>query len=214
MNLNLNSVLGILLCMLLMPPTYALAVIYCQMGKPFRSRIEIAVLALSEVTLLRIWFVFGKCKLSNFMFLMLVIMLYGMTILCMTDYWQKLVPNRILLWLLLIWVLAMGNYAIRDMNGMIRHMFGVILGVIFCMISFGFCYLLSRGSMGAGDVKLSVIMGLYLTGEYVVGAVFYGCILSACFSIAMLACRKVTRKDSIPFVPFLYLGVIIRYFVG
>ena len=70
------------------------------------------------------------------------------------------------------------------------------------------------GALGAGDVKLAVIMGMYLTGDYVVGAVFYGCILSAVFSILMLARGKMTRKDSIPFVPFRYVGVVIRYFIG
>ena len=68
--------------------------------------------------------------------------------------------------------------------------------------------------MGAGDVKLALVMGLYLTGEYVVGAVFYGCIASAAYSLVQLARKKLSRKDTIPFVPFLYLGLIIRYLVG
>ena len=100
----------------------------------------------------------------------LIIMLYGMTILCMTDYWEKVVPNRILLLWMMIWILVMGSYGVRDLNAMMRHMFGVILGLVFCMLSFGFCYLISKGNMGAGDVKLAVIMGMYLTGDYVVGA--------------------------------------------
>ena len=89
----------------------------------------------------------------------------------------------------------------------------IVLGLLFCMISFGLGYLLSRGSMGAGDVKLSFVMGLYLTGEYVVGAVFYGCVAGAVFAVVQLLRRKLSRKDTIPFVPFLYLGLIIRYLI-
>ncbi len=179
-----------------------------------RSMPEIIVLVVSEAAVLRIWYSYTSGKLSGLMLLMLIIMLYGMTILCMTDYWEKVVPNRILLLWMMIWILVMGSYGVRDLNAMMRHMFGVILGLVFCMLSFGFCYLISKGNMGAGDVKLAVIMGMYLTGDYVVGAVFYGCILSAVFSILMLARGKMTRKDSIPFVPFLYVGVVIRYFIG
>ncbi len=179
-----------------------------------RSMPEIIVLVVSEAAVLRIWYSYTSGKLSGLMLLMLIIMLYGMTILCMTDYWEKVVPNRILLLWMMIWILVMGSYGVRDLNAMMRHMFGVILGLVFCMLSFGFCYLISKGNMGAGDVKLAVIMGMYLTGDYVVGAVFYGCILSAVFSILMLARGKMTRKDSIPFVPFLYIGVVIRYFIG
>ena len=179
-----------------------------------RSMPEIIVLVVSEAAVLRIWYSYTSGKLSGLMLLMLIIMLYGMTILCMTDYWEKVVPNRILLLWMMIWILVMGSYGVRDLNAMMRHMFGVILGLVFCMLSFGFCYLISKGNMGARDVKLAVIMGMYLTGDYVVGAVFYGCILSAVFSILMLARGKMTRKDSIPFVPFLYIGVVIRYFIG
>lgn len=175
---------------------------------------EFCVLAASGAAIVRIWYSCRKGQVSLFELLMLVIMLYGMTILCMTDYWEKVVPNRILLLWLLVWIIAIGAYGVRDINGMARHMFGVVLGVVFCMMSFGFCYLISKGSMGAGDVKLAILMGMYLTGEYVVGAVFYGCILSAVFSILMLAKRKITKKDYIPFVPFLYMGVVIRYLMG
>ena len=172
------------------------------------------MLALSETAILRIWLSICKNSGAVFLFAMLVLMLYGMSILCMIDYWEKVVPNRLLLIWLMLWILCIGLYGAYDMNAMLRHMFGVILGFLFCMFSFGFCYLISRGSMGAGDVKLSVIMGIYMTSEYVVGAVLYGCILSAAFSCLMLVSKRMTRKTCIPFVPFLYLGVIIRYLMG
>ena len=90
----------------------------------------------------------------------------------------------------------------------------MIIGFIFCVVSFGLSYILSRGSLGSGDVKLAVLLGIFLTGEYVVGTIFYGCIMSALFSIVQLYRKKLTRKDAIPFVPFLYIGLIITYLVG
>ena len=186
--------------------------------KPFHSLPEFLMLAASETAICRIGFGMYEREFQMyeqlFVLLMLVLMLYGMSIFCMIDYWERIVPNRILLLWLMLWIICMGAYGMYDMNAMLNHMFGVVLGLIFCMLSFGFCYLISKGSMGAGDVKLSIIMGIYMTGEYVVGAVLYGCILSAIFSLFMLATKKMTRKTHIPFVPFLYLGVIVRYLMG
>ena len=104
-----------------------------------RSMPEIIVLVVSEAAVLRIWYSYTSGKLSGLMLLMLIIMLYGMTILCMTDYWEKVVPNRILLLWMMIWILVMGSYGVRDLNAMMRHMFGVILGLVFCMLSFEAC---------------------------------------------------------------------------
>ncbi len=207
--------MGILLTasVLFLPVIYAAVIHFGGYRKPFHSLQEFAMLIASELSILRIWVSIAK-EGSVFLFLMLVLMLYGMSVFCMIDYWERIVPNRILLLWLMFWIVCMGAYGMYDMNAMLSHMFGVVLGLIFCMLSFGFCYIISKGSMGAGDVKLSIVMGIYLTGDYVVGAVLYGCILSAIFSLFMLATKRMTRKTHIPFVPFLYLGVIVRYLMG
>ena len=116
--------------------------------------------------------------------------------------------------LVLVFVLLTGMTAIRDMEAFLRLLPSIFFGEIFCAVSFGLAYLLSRGSMGAGDVKLALVMGLYLTGEYVSGAVLYGCLAAALFSLVQLARKKLGRRDKIPFVPFLYIGLIIRYIAG
>ena len=75
-----------------------------QTRKILRTLPEWVVIAASEIVLIRIWYVLGKSTFSNVTFLMLFVMLVAMTILCMTDYWEKVVPNRILLILLFCFV--------------------------------------------------------------------------------------------------------------
>lgn len=184
-----------------------------RIGKSF---LEIVVLAAAEAAFFRIWWQTFKASdgMSVIAFLLLYTMLVGMTFFCVTDYWEKIVPNRALLVLLLLWIILVGMYGVRNPDKIMPVIAGAVLGLVFCVISFGFCYLLSRGSMGAGDVKLSLVMGLYLTGEYVVGTVLYGCMICAAYSIVMLLRKKLSRKDTIPFVPFLYIGMILRYLIG
>lgn len=182
--------------------------------KPLCSVPEAAVMLAAEAALVSVWFSLGKCGAENMTFELLYIMLTAMTFFCVTDFRERVVPNRILVLLLCLFVIILGLHGIKDMDAVIRILPSVVLGLVFCAISFGIGYLLSHGSMGAGDVKLVLVMGLYLTGEYVVGAVFYGCIISAAYSVIQLARKKLSRKDAIPFVPFLFAGVIIRYLIG
>ncbi|MCD7751924.1 MAG: A24 family peptidase [Lachnospiraceae bacterium] len=182
--------------------------------KILRTAPEYLVMLLSESALIRLWWARGQSDFTDTTFLSLVIVLITMSVLCMTDYWETVVPNRILLGMLAAFVIVLGSGAARSLDGVVALLPGIVLGFLFTAIAFGASFLVSRGNIGAGDVKLSLVLGLMMTGEYVVGAIVYGCIASAVFSIVMLLFKKVNRKDQIPFVPFLYLGVIIRCWIG
>lgn len=182
--------------------------------KPLASKLEKIIMVISEIALFRIWIAMGRCTLDNMMFELVFFMLAGITVLCMTDYWERIVPNKVLLIWLMIFILIVGFHALFDMDAVLDNFPMIILGLAFCLIVFGLAYVISHGSLGAGDVKLSFLMGVFLSSEYVVGAVLYGCILSMIFSIVQIVRKKLTRKDTLPFVPFLYIGLIIRYLIG
>ena len=50
------------------------------------------------------------------------------------------------------------------------------------------------------------------TMSAVLPAILYGSILAALFSLILMAAKKLGRKDTIPLVPFLYLGILIVLF--
>lgn len=217
------SYLSIVLGMLMLPAMYAGLILWYrpyftqeknQKRKPLQSFHEKTALLFSELALLRIWYATGRNGFNDFYFLLLYLMLAAMMAFCMIDSWEQIVPNKLLLIFLFVFMIAVGVQGLRDLDGLIAVLPSIVFGVVFCTISFGAGYLLSRRTMGAGDVKLSLLMGLYLTGEYVVGAVVYGCLTAALYSGIQLLRKKLARKDMIPFVPFLYIGLIIRYFIG
>ena len=175
-------------------------------GKPAVSLPEIFVLLSGEAAVAAAWLAKGDPP----WFPMAVLMTAFMNVFCKKDYWEMIVPNRLLLILLFLLILYLGFLGIRDMDAVMGLLVPMVLGFVFCAVSFGLGYLLSHGSMGAGDVKLSLVMGLSLTGSYVVGTVLYGCIAAAAFSLVQLMRKKLTRKDTIPFVPFLYIGLVIN----
>lgn len=175
---------------------------------------EWLVIASGEGAVIKIWLDYKTAELSGIMFALLYTVLVIMTVLCMTDFWEKLVPNRILGILILICFIEIGFQMLGDVGEVLILMPSMLIGLIFCVLSFGLSYLISHGNLGSGDVKLAILLGIFLTGKYVVGTIFYGCIISAVFSIVQLCRKRMTRTDVLPFVPFLYIGLIITYLVG
>lgn len=57
------------------------------------------------------------------------------------------------------------------------------------------------------------VMGLYLTGQRIMGAIFYGILLCCIYSIVQLCRKKMGFKDGVPLTPFLYAGTFITLLI-
>lgn len=73
---------------------------------------------------------------------------------------------------------------------------------------------LGKAGMGGGDIKLTAMMGAFLGLESLVVAVFIALFTGSVMGITLIATGKKTRKDIIPFGPFLALGGIVCVFFG
>jgi leader peptidase (prepilin peptidase)/N-methyltransferase len=80
---------------------------------------------------------------------------------------------------------------------------------------FSFIFLLfifSGGKIGIGDAKLSALIALALGLQCWMCALFIASFTGAAFALAMIACGRMTRKERIPFAPFLALGALPLFF--
>lgn len=80
----------------------------------------------------------------------------------------------------------------------------------------GFLLLLAiiwPGGMGLGDVKLALMMGCMLAGAVAV-AMFSAFLIGGVAGIVLLALGRRSRKDRIPFGPFLAAGGAVAVLVG
>ncbi len=69
-------------------------------------------------------------------------------------------------------------------------------------------YLLSRGHLGMGDVKLAGLIGLMLGYPAVINALVVGILLGAGAALVLLATRRSTRKSTMAYAPYLSLGAL------
>jgi leader peptidase (prepilin peptidase)/N-methyltransferase len=90
-------------------------------------------------------------------------------------------------------------------------------GAVLALAIMGGIYVLSRGGMGDGDVRLAPLLGLYLgylnPGIVPVG-LFFGFVLGAVIGVMAMAIGKGGRKTALPFGPFLAAGTVVAVFTG
>jgi leader peptidase (prepilin peptidase) / N-methyltransferase len=68
--------------------------------------------------------------------------------------------------------------------------------------------------IGGGDLRLAFVMGIVLGLKLSVVALFISYILGSIISIALISLKIKSRKEMIPFGPFLSLGTFIAFFFG
>jgi len=68
---------------------------------------------------------------------------------------------------------------------------------------------ISRGAMGGGDIKLFAVIGLFLGLEKTIVALFLTFLLGGIAGIILVATKIKSRKDYIPFGPFIGIGAFI-----
>ena len=83
--------------------------------------------------------------------------------------------------------------------------FVLIVGVIICGILFSIS-VITKEAIGKGDVLILLALTGILSVNYIIEIFVIGLWACSIFSIAMLLIKKMKRKDSIPFVPFLLIG--------
>ena len=84
-----------------------------------------------------------------------------------------------------------------------------VYGALFTGGTMLLIFILSRGGMGAGDVKLCFVIGVWLGLKASMVCLMLAFILGGIIGVLLLATGIKNRKDPIPFGPFLCLGAYV-----
>jgi leader peptidase (prepilin peptidase)/N-methyltransferase len=137
----------------------------------------------------------------------------AMVTLTITDVQTKLIPNRILGPATVVGsvLLTAGGLLTTEYSSIVRAAAGgfAYFGVMLALA------LIARGALGFGDVKMAFMIGVftgYLGWGNVVVAGLGAFVLGGLVSLILLVTRLRSRKDMIPFGPFMTtagIGAII-----
>ena len=139
----------------------------------------------------------------------------GLVVLSLIDLDTFLLPNRIVYPLTIAVTLLFVVAGVLDGGvGDFRRalLCGLVVFAVFLLL-----HLISAEGFGLGDVKLSFILGLSLGWVSPATAylgIFLGFVFGSFVGIALIAIKMKTRKDHVPFGPFLALGTLAALLLG
>ena len=133
----------------------------------------------------------------------------------MIDLEHYIVPNRIVYPTLFAAVPLLAVAALLD--GTWGALGTALLGALAAGTGLLVIHLISPRGMGFGDVRLAVVLGLFLGWidlAHVALGLFLGFLLGAVGGVGLIALRLKRRKDHVPFAPFLALGAVVAVMAG
>lgn len=128
------------------------------------------------------------------------------------DLKEQLIPDSLVLSVLVFSILHKTFLHLHA--GIAFPFFDSVLGMLIAGGLFLLIVLVSGGGMGGGDVTLIGALGFVLGVRMILLVVFISFILGALISVFLLATSLKSRKDPIPFGPFIVLGYFIALFIG
>jgi len=147
-------------------------------------------------------------------------LLYLLLGISLIDLEYRIVPNRIiaagLIAGFLVYFPRALDYIINPPEWLLAErplsdaFFGLLLGGGIMLIIF----LVSRGGMGAGDLKLMALIGFFVGLRGTAMVMLFGFLIGALTGIIFMISGKLTRKDALPFAPFLSLATLIEVLWG
>ncbi len=99
-------------------------------------------------------------------------------------------------------------------NGFKPHLLPGILGFLLGGGIFLLIAVVSNGSMGGGDIKLMAALGLWLGWKQILMVTLLSFIIGSVISIILMTLKIKSRKDYIPFGPFIALAAFIIILYG
>lgn len=91
----------------------------------------------------------------------------------------------------------------------------LVLAMVVLFVFFLLQYVLSKGRiLGAGDVRMGLVIGAMLGFVHGIGAVLLAYVLGAAVGIILIAAKKHTLRDHVPFGTFLSVATLVMLVWG
>lgn len=179
-----------------------------QGGKCRNCNSKISLLYPSIELLTGVIFAFSFYKIGFDIELLMAISLMSMLIIVfVTDLSYMLIPNKILLFFLPLFIIIR---IITPLN----PWWTSISGAVFAFLLIAIIIIVSKGGMGAGDMKLFGVLGLVLGFKNVLLTFFLASLIGTIIGGFQRLTKQIEKGQPIPFGPSIVIATIITYFYG
>lgn len=175
----------------------------------FYFRVSLIIGSIMVLTWIAFCLLYESMELQRL--LLMLIMFWALAVLTVTDLIKRKIPNSFLIVFFSIWMFVTGINMIFDIDSCIDLFVSSLIGGAIGGMIFFLCRLISGKRLGAGDVKLVFVLGLYLTEQKVLQMTLHSMVLCCIYILVQMARKKMDRKDSLPLVPFIFMGTIVTF---
>jgi len=128
------------------------------------------------------------------------------------DYYMQIILDKFVIFIFILgFIFKITNYLNYGKSiDIISTLTGLIIGGGFLLL----IAIVSKGGVGGGDIKLMAALGFWLGWEYTILSLLLSFIIGGVLSLGLLVLKVKSKKDVIPFGPFLALGFTITVLYG
>jgi leader peptidase (prepilin peptidase) / N-methyltransferase len=142
----------------------------------------------------------------NFQMGVLCFLFSALLVISLIDLRYQIIPNGIVIFLVCLGVadIVLNKPVLTDR----------MIGFFAVSIPLLIIHIITNGNMGMGDVKLMAACGLILGWQQILLALMIGSILGSVVGLTLIALKVMSRKQQIPFGPYLSMGILIAAVFG
>jgi leader peptidase (prepilin peptidase)/N-methyltransferase len=108
-----------------------------------------------------------------------------------------------------------GGTATATIHSLMAGVIGAVLGIwLFDGITLLASTALGQTAMGGGDAKLAAMLGAWLGWQGLLLSSFLACVVGAIVGGGAMALHLISRRQPLPFGPFLAIGAVLTIFWG
>lgn len=142
----------------------------------------------------------------------LLVFVAALTVITFIDLDHQIIPNIITLPGIPLGILAglvLGEPPLLD------RLIGALAGAgfLYLVLFYGSAFY-GQDAMGEGDLNLIAMVGAFLGWKAVALTTLLACLFGSAVGLALIALRRLGRRQHIPFGPFLSLGAVVALFWG
>jgi leader peptidase (prepilin peptidase)/N-methyltransferase len=142
----------------------------------------------------------------------LLIFLCGLVVVSFIDLDHQIIPNAITLPGIPLGLLA--GLVVRE-PPLLDRLVGTLAGAgfLYLMLFYG-GVLYGQEAMGEGDLNLIALVGAFLGWKAVLVTILVACLVGSAVGLGLIFLKHLSRRQHIPFGPFLSLGAVVGLFWG
>ena len=135
-----------------------------------------------------------------------LIVLIILAVISIVDIKKKIIPNRLVFLIILTAFVRILRIYIKTkkFSCIFPYFIGFLTAFFLCLI----CCAVLKNSIGMGDIKLLLSLGLTFRADEFIKTVFGASLSAAAFSLVLIVMGKIKKNTGLPFAPFIFIGAL------